>query len=111
METIEWLGNSKKVVSAFDKKTKQLIGYVLMRLQVGFEPIDWKPMQSIGKGVREIRVVHTKKEYRVIYVARIRNTIHVLHVFEKKTEKTAKLDIDLVKNRYRALHQRLRGEK
>ena len=80
-----------------------------MRLQAGFEPIDWKPMQSIGKGVREIRI-HARNEYRVIYVAKIKNTIHILHSFEKKTQKTSKLDIDLAKNRYQALQQQLRGE-
>ncbi len=31
-------------------------GYQLYRVQQGDEPSDWKPMPSIGPGVREIRV-------------------------------------------------------
>ena len=110
MKTIEWLGNSKQTVISFDKKTKPLIGYALMRLQARVEPVDWKPMQSIGKGVREIRI-HTRNEYRVIYIAKIKHMIHRLHVFEKKTQKTSKLDINLAKSRYQTLQKRLRGEK
>jgi phage-related protein len=69
-----------------------------------------RPSKSIGKGVREIRI-HARNEYRVIYVAKIKNTIHILHAFEKKTQKTSKLDINLAKNRYQDLQQQLRGKK
>ena len=39
--------------------------------------------------------------YRVIYVATIGDAVYVLHCFEKKTQRTAKSDIDLAKQRYR----------
>ncbi len=55
-----------------------------MRVQSGCDPMDWKPMSSIGKGVREIRG-HIENEYRVLYMANIGNEIHVLHTFIKKT--------------------------
>jgi len=53
-------------------------------------------MQSIGSGVREIRIMH-EGQYRVIYVAKSLDAIHVLHAFQKKTQKTRKQDIDAAK--------------
>jgi phage-related protein len=38
-----------------------------------------------------------------MYVVKFEDCVHVLHCFEKKTQKTAKKDIDLAKARYAAL--------
>jgi phage-related protein len=59
-------------------------------------------MPSIGIGVNEIRV-HAENEYRVIYVAKFSEAVYVLHAFAKKTRQTSKSDIELAKQRYRAL--------
>jgi phage-related protein len=66
------------------------------------EPGDWKPMTTIGSGVREIRV-HTEMEHRVCYVARFAEGVYVLHAFEKRTQKTAARDVELARTRYREL--------
>jgi phage-related protein len=63
------------------------------------EPSDWKPMATIGPGVREIRI-HVEGEYRLFYVAKLKHAIYVLHVFQKKTRQTAKADIDLARARF-----------
>ena len=55
-------------------------------------------MKSIGPGVNEIRI-RAGGAYRVIYTANIGNAVYVLHVFQKKTQKTAKPDIELAKQR------------
>jgi len=34
-----------------------------------------------------------KGQFRIIYVARFKNAIHVLHAFQKKTQKTALIKI------------------
>ncbi|MEW8200855.1 MAG: type II toxin-antitoxin system RelE/ParE family toxin [Candidatus Thiodiazotropha endolucinida] len=60
-------------------------------------------MASIGKGVKEIRVKGTTGAYRVIYIAKLEDAIHVLHAFQKKTQKTRKADIDLAKKRLKKL--------
>ena len=39
----------------------------------------------------------------MIYVAKFEEAVYVLHVFEKKTQKTRKADIALAKARYKAL--------
>lgn len=59
-------------------------------------------MPTVGHGVREIRV-HTENEYRVFYVAKFAEAVYVLHAFVKKTQQTAKRDIDLAAERYRRL--------
>jgi phage-related protein len=38
--------------------------------------------------------------YRVIYVARLREAVYVLHAFQKKTRATRKQDIEIATNRY-----------
>ncbi len=70
--------------------------------QNGLEPSDWKPMQIIGPGVKEIRI-HVLGEWRVIYVAKVRGAVYVLHAFQKKTRKTSRHDIDLARQRYRQI--------
>jgi hypothetical protein len=41
---------------------------MLHRVQQGLDPDDWRPMPTIGPGVREI-LIHTELEHRVFYVA------------------------------------------
>jgi phage-related protein len=56
-------------------------------------------MLSIGAGVKEIRI-HVLGEWRVIYVAKFRDAIYVLHAFKKKSQKTSRQDIELARQRY-----------
>lgn len=56
-------------------------------------------MQSVGPGVMEIRV-HRGGEFRVLYVARFREAVYVLHCFQKKTRKTGRGDLDTARRRY-----------
>ncbi len=60
-------------------------------------------MQSIGSGVREIRVRETAGAFRVIYVAAFAEAVYVLHAFQKKTRQTAKRDVDQAASRLREL--------
>ncbi len=64
-------------------------------------------MPTIGKGVREIRVRDAAGAFRVIYVARFADAIYVLHCFQKKTQKTARNDIELAATRHRELMKEL----
>lgn len=38
-----------------------------------------------------------------LYIAKFIEAIYVLHAFEKKTQKTSKLDLELAQTRYREL--------
>ena len=63
-------------------------------------------MPTVGAGVYEIRVRDGGRAFRSFYVARFEEAIYVLHVFEKKTQKTSRADLDLGRSRYRDLVQR-----
>jgi phage-related protein len=58
-------------------------------------------MGTIGSGVCEIRVRDETGAFRLMYLARFPEAVYVLHAFPKKTQKTAKKDLSLVKSRYR----------
>lgn len=93
-----WLGDSRKALQKFPADARRIAGYQLRRVQEGFDPSDWKPMPSIGAGVREIRV-HADGEWRVIYLANRPEGVYVVHAFGKKTGRTPKTEIDLARNR------------
>ncbi len=97
-----WLGSSRGDIRALAPAVRRMAAFHLFRVQRGMEPTDWKPMTSIGSGVREIRV-HTETEHRVCYVARFAEAIYVLHAFEKRGQKTSLKDLDLAGSRYQAL--------
>jgi phage-related protein len=84
------------------------LGFDLRRVQLGELPRDWKPISSVAAGVVEIRV-HLKGAFRLMYIAKYAEGIYVLHVFQKKTRKTANLHIALARSRLAAV-QRARKE-
>lgn len=102
MKHIIWLGSSYEDLLNFPKEAKQVAGYNLDKIQRGQEPSDWKPMASIGTGVKEVRI-HCDNEYRVIYLAQKEEGIYVLHSFVKKTQKTSSKDLDLAKKRFKQI--------
>ena len=79
------------------------IGFELMRVQFGGEPANFKPMSSVGAGAYEIRVRDGSGAYRAIYVAKFEAAVYVLHAFQKKSQQTAKADVELAKARYRMI--------
>jgi phage-related protein len=64
-------------------------------------------MNSVGQGVREIRIRDAGGAFRVMYVAKFADAVYVLHCFQKKTQKTRKADLDLAGQRYRELLKEL----
>ena len=60
-------------------------------------------MATVGKNVEELRVWDDTGTYRVIYTARLRDAVYVLHAFQKKTRITSKQDIEIAKSRYTEL--------
>jgi hypothetical protein len=59
--------------------------------------------RNSGYVVREIRIRQASGAYRIIYLTTIGDVVHVLHAFQKKTQATAKRDIDLAKARLRQI--------
>ena len=102
MKRLEFVGSSLNDLKEFAAEARRAAGFELSFVQQGLEPSDWKPMSAVGAGVREIRI-HVLGEWRIIYVAKFAEAIYVLHVFQKKTQKTRRDDIDLAQSRYRSI--------
>jgi phage-related protein len=88
---------------SFPREAKSRAGYQIHRVQHGKDPDDWKPMGTVGAGVREIRIREEAGAFRVLYVAKFVDAVYVLHCFQKKDEKTSKEDLNLARKRYRDL--------
>jgi len=104
---VVFLGSSLSDLRAFPTGARRQVGYQLDRLQQGRDPDDWKPMQIVGDGAREIRVRDSSGAFRAIYVARLAGTIYVVHCFQKKTAKTSRNDIELARRRYNDLRKEI----
>ena len=104
-----WLGASRRDLRAFPPNARRVAGFQVRRVQQGLEPNDWKPMPSVGPGVQEIRL-QTELEHRILYIAKFPEGVYVLHAFEKRTRQTPRRDLDLARDRLRALVSRRGAE-
>jgi phage-related protein len=106
-----FVGGSGEDLRAFPEVARHRAGYALWLVQQGEEPPDWKPMPTVGPGCREIRVRDAgSNAYRVIYVCATAQALWVLHCFQKKSQRTAKADLDLAAARYRAMRAEVAKE-
>lgn len=103
MKQLEFLGDSLEQLRDFPETARKEAGVQLHKVQQGIEPSDWKPMTSVGQGVREIRIRDEAGIFRVLYIAKIEDKVYVLHAFQKKTQQTAKRDLDLAATRLRQI--------
>lgn len=103
MKPVEFRADSLDCLREFPVDARREAGFQLDRVQRGLEPFDWKPMPTVGSGVREIRVRDDSGAFRVLYIAKLEDAVYVLHCFQKKTQATAKRDLDLAAKRYREL--------
>jgi phage-related protein len=102
VKRVVWLGASLEEVRGWTAEAQRDTGYQLFKIQSGLDPSDWKPMPRVGTGVQEIRI-HCATEYRVIYLAKLAEAVYVLHAFEKKTQKTPHVALDVARRRLQLL--------
>jgi phage-related protein len=103
MKLLRFLGDSLKCLREFPEDARHDAGYQLDKVQRGEQPDDFKPMPSIGNGVEEVRVRDDSGIYRVIYTAKLADTVYVLHAFQKKAQATSRRDVALAKKRFTEL--------
>lgn len=103
MKDIEFWGDSLDVIRNLPEGPRTAAGYQLDRLQRGMQPDDFKPMKSIGAGAEEIRIKESGNACRIVYVARFEDAVHVLHAFQKKSQKTSKRDLEVATQRFKQL--------
>jgi phage-related protein len=105
---LKFCGSALADLRAFPEDARREAGFQLDQVQRGHDPDDWKPMNAVGRGVREIRIRDASGTFRVIYVAKFEDAVYALHCFQKKTQKTSHEDIALATRRYKNLVKELK---
>jgi len=105
MKPVSFIGNALDAVRAFPDGARREMGFQIDRLQCGLDPDDWKPMKTVGPGVR---VRDATGAYRAIYIAALADAVYILHAFQKKSAATSKHDLELAATRFRDLMRRER---
>jgi len=99
MKPVAFIGRALDALKAFPDAARREAGFQIFNLQNGLDPDDWKPLVGIGQGVMEIRI-HEGGEFRVVYVARMPEAVYLIHAFQKKSQATAKRNLETIKRRY-----------
>lgn len=99
MKEVIWMGSSKADLKAFPAAVMDNVGHQLFLVQCGLDPDDWKPMATVGTGVKEIRVKDVAGIFRTVYLTTRPEAVYVLHCFQKKTQQTSQRDIKLARKR------------
>lgn len=101
MKPLAFVGDALQRLRDFPESARHDVGYQLHKVQCGEQPDDFKPLPTVGPGVEELRVWDEAGTFRVIYLARMADAVYVLHAFQKKTQQTARADLELARKRYR----------
>jgi phage-related protein len=97
------MGGSREDLREFPETVQDSLGFELYRVQCGLDPKDWKPMTTVGAGVKEIRVRDEAGIFRMIYLATRPEGVYVLHCFQKKTQRTSRSDLELAAKRFKSI--------
>lgn len=101
-----WEGSSKKDFKEFPIDVQRDMGVALFIVQIGGTPPSTKPWKGLGSGVYELVEDHRGDTYRAVYAVKIRDSVHVLHAFQKKSKSgssTPREDVELIEKRLKAL--------
>jgi phage-related protein len=91
VKPVEFRGTSLEELRRFPEEARRKAGYQLDQVQNGREPDDWKPMNAVGRGVREIRIRDTATAFRVLYVVKFDDAVYCCTVSKRRHRKQAKL--------------------
>lgn len=106
-----WEGSAKKDFKEFPVEVQKDLGVALFIVQLGATPLSAKAWKGLGSGVFELVDDYFGNAYRTVYTLRIRDSVHVLHAFQKKSKSgiaTPRHDVRLIESRLRALMARHR---
>jgi phage-related protein len=106
---IVWEGDSYGVIRSFPPGPRGELGHQLRSIQNGLQPAGASPVPGLDD-VFELRDQDERAWYRVLFLKRIGDRLHVLHCFEKKSNRIEKRDITTARARLAAVKRRLQGE-
>ncbi len=107
---VSWVTAARKAFESFPEGAQSICLATLTIAAEGGKADIAKPMKGLGSGVFEIALPYRGNAFRVVYAVQLGADIWVVHAFQKKSTqgiKTAKHDIDLVKDRLKRLKEML----
>ena len=102
---LEILKQCQRELSDWPEEIKGDLADAFAKLERGFTlgmPLS-RPMQSIGKGVSELRFRGRSGVYRVVYWIAASRRIWLIHAFKKKSQATSMIDIKTSKERLKRI--------
>lgn len=100
---IEFEGDSLAVLKSFPKNVQHDAGFQIDLIAIGKDPNNFSPISRIGPGAMELRIWDEEGTFRIIYVAKFSDAVHILHCFKKKTQVISKSDIKVATDRYKSI--------
>lgn len=105
IKPLYWVGPTKQEFLTFPEDVIDEVGFVLYLAQIGLKGNSVKPLKGFGgAGILEIVEDYKGDTYRAVYTVKLKDTVYVLHCFQKKSKKgigTPKETIDLIKKRFK----------
>ena len=83
MKPVIFENKTLETIKDFPDKARQRTGYELDRVQRNLDPENWKPFNTVGKGVR----VQVGTQYRIMIVSKFDNAIHVYTPSKRKRKR------------------------
>jgi phage-related protein len=105
MRPIIFHPKARDEIRRFPKEARARLGRGLFRLQIG-ETLGMpnaRPMPDIASGVSELRIRDENGSFRVFYFTATAKGVLVFHAFEKRTQRTPPLEMELAKKRLKEL--------
>jgi phage-related protein len=110
--SVSWEGDSWETLRSWPSDMRHDFGVALRELQEGRRPtMNARPMQSVGKGVFELKDADDATWYRMLYLARIDDAIYVLDCFTKNTRKTESNTLNKARARLSQVRLRIQERK
>jgi phage-related protein len=107
---VVWEPGTYETLCGFPDGTRKTLGYYLYLVQKGETPPDSSPVPGVPNAF-ELRDDDERTWYRVIHLKKLDDKIHVLHCFEKQSNRIEKRDIRTIKQRLGNLNKWLAEEK
>ena len=102
LKPVVWVGSSLDDLGGCPEEVQDVVGYALYLAQTGERHPAAKRLKGDLRGLVEVVADHASGTYRAVYMAKLANTIYVLHVFQRKSKSgiaTPKPDMRLIEER------------
>ena len=105
MDQVLWNKKALDTTRKLPDGIKKEIGLLIQRLQFGqvLKMPFSRSMPSLGNGCYELRVKDENGNFRVFYYLKLKGFIIIFHVFQKKSEKTLKRELEIAKKNLKEL--------